>query len=63
MIKNYNRITEEVNQNIIDKKPEIKLKSNHFKYTVRPNRVWLSKLWGTAVRNGVGWYVRRDIVE
>lgn len=40
---------------IKDRKPDLRLKSNHFKSFKRHHRIWPAHL-GQAVSDGQGWY-------
>ena len=42
---------------IRDRKPHLKLCSNHFKKLLTVKRRWVSDKKGTAKRDGCGWYV------
>ena len=41
---------------VVDRKPHINLKSNHFKYIPRIHRIWNPQLTGQAIADGKGWY-------
>ena len=44
-------------EDILDRKPGLKLCSNHFKDTfVKSGRYWNSHQRGQAIRDGKGWY-------
>jgi len=44
------------NPDILSKKPDLKLKSNHYTYISGHGRVWDSLQYGPAIRDGKGWY-------
>ncbi len=44
------------NKNIKDKKPNLKLKSNHYYFLSGYGRYWNSEELGTAYSDGKGWY-------
>jgi len=41
---------------IKDRKPDLKLYSNHYRYIKRIHRVWNPRLTGQATSDGNGWY-------
>ena len=44
---------------ILDRKPNLKLCSNHFKDTApKIHRQWLTQYMGTAISDNKGWYRR-----
>ena len=47
------------NENILEKKPNLKLKPNHYRPDKVVRRIWLSKLQGQAFKDGNGWYSTR----
>ena len=49
------------NTSILDRKPNLKLCGNHFKTGKRIYRVWNSKMLGTAISDGKGWYIEQKM--
>jgi len=41
---------------IKDRKPNLKLYSNHYKFIPRIHRIWNPLLQGQAISDGKGWY-------
>jgi hypothetical protein len=48
------------NPDILKKRPNLELCSNHYRDEVRPLRVWRSRHVGTAYADGRGWYVDKN---
>ncbi len=49
--------------NILKRKPNLKMCTNHIKYILLRGRVWDSARLGPARSDGVGWYVRSGILN
>jgi len=47
-------------ERLLERKPKLKLCSNHYKTGRRVLRWWDSKNLGTAIKDGDGWYVQKE---
>lgn len=46
-------------ENLLKRKPNLKLFPNHYNFRKNILRYWNSSLLGTAIRDGEDWYVQR----